>query len=333
MAVLKCKMCGGDLEVTADATFVTCKYCNSKQTIPNANDDLLQDIEKILVANMPRETTGETAIEPLLKRAFMFLEEQNWKLANNYFEKVLDADPENAQAYLGKLMVELKVPKREQLRDQAEPYNLNSNFIKALRFSDPDQRKALESDLMHIITRNQDTIYEEAKEQLEKGDLSSVRNAAQLFTSISGWKDADSLAIRVQAQEEELRKDHIYREAIMEQAKNTQQGYQAAIGLFLSIAGWRDASEQVRLCRERASVLSKEETYRQAKLLLLEKSAASYKEAAALLATIPNWKDANALRQQAMTHLAIRRGRALTITLISAATAILLIILIVLLSK
>ena len=27
MAIIKCKMCGGDIELAADKTFVTCEYC------------------------------------------------------------------------------------------------------------------------------------------------------------------------------------------------------------------------------------------------------------------------------------------------------------------
>ena len=46
----------------------------------------------------------------------MFLEDGNFKEADEYCEKVLDQDPENAQAYLGKLMAEVKVRKQEALK-------------------------------------------------------------------------------------------------------------------------------------------------------------------------------------------------------------------------
>ena len=39
MAVLKCKMCGGDLNIVENTTVAECEYCGSKQTIPVIDDD------------------------------------------------------------------------------------------------------------------------------------------------------------------------------------------------------------------------------------------------------------------------------------------------------
>ena len=39
MAVLKCKMCGGDVVLAPDKTFGTCEYCGCTMTFPKVNDD------------------------------------------------------------------------------------------------------------------------------------------------------------------------------------------------------------------------------------------------------------------------------------------------------
>lgn len=39
MPVIKCKMCGGDIELSADKTFGTCEYCGSTMTLPKVSDD------------------------------------------------------------------------------------------------------------------------------------------------------------------------------------------------------------------------------------------------------------------------------------------------------
>ena len=39
MAVIKCKMCGGDIEISADKTFGTCEYCGSTMTLPRVDDE------------------------------------------------------------------------------------------------------------------------------------------------------------------------------------------------------------------------------------------------------------------------------------------------------
>lgn len=84
-------------------------------------NDIVRGIKK-LVAPAKKEPTNTVVVEsnntdiaPLLKRAFIFLEDGNWKDADEYCERVLDIDPENAQAYLGKLMAELKVHKQDDL--------------------------------------------------------------------------------------------------------------------------------------------------------------------------------------------------------------------------
>ena len=39
MAVLKCKMCGGDLEIAEGSTIAVCEYCGTKQTVPSPDDE------------------------------------------------------------------------------------------------------------------------------------------------------------------------------------------------------------------------------------------------------------------------------------------------------
>ena len=39
MAVIKCKMCGGDIELSPDKTFGVCECCGSTMTFPKIDDD------------------------------------------------------------------------------------------------------------------------------------------------------------------------------------------------------------------------------------------------------------------------------------------------------
>ena len=39
MAIIKCKMCGGDLELVPDSTVCECEYCGTRQTVPAADDE------------------------------------------------------------------------------------------------------------------------------------------------------------------------------------------------------------------------------------------------------------------------------------------------------
>ena len=39
MAVFKCKMCGGTLEINNNESVVECEYCGTQQTLPKLNDE------------------------------------------------------------------------------------------------------------------------------------------------------------------------------------------------------------------------------------------------------------------------------------------------------
>ena len=39
MAIIKCKLCGGDMELSPDKSFGTCAYCGSTMTLPRVDDE------------------------------------------------------------------------------------------------------------------------------------------------------------------------------------------------------------------------------------------------------------------------------------------------------
>lgn len=73
---------------------------------PRAFQDLVNTVEKIIPLNksvsMPIPTHPASTVEPLLKRAFICLEDGQWSKADELCEQVLNQEPENANAYLGK---------------------------------------------------------------------------------------------------------------------------------------------------------------------------------------------------------------------------------------
>lgn len=180
--------------------------------------DLIRGIKKIAQADTPKTTVvketvisgGNANTAPLLKRAFMFLEDGDWNSADEYCERVLDIDPENASAYLGKLLSELRVRKQESLKDQAEPFDHNNNYQKAVRFADEKLKSALTGCIEYIHTRNEnarlDGIYTSAKNAMSAANTESAyKVAAALFESISGWKDSDEQIYACQKKIEEIK--------------------------------------------------------------------------------------------------------------------------------
>ena len=104
----------------------------------------------------PFETDANETIAPLLKRVSLFLEDKDWVKADEYCERVLDQDPENATAYLGKLMVEMKVSKLEELADCVQSFENNGNYQKVKRFGDDKIGQLLDGYLEKIRERAKD---------------------------------------------------------------------------------------------------------------------------------------------------------------------------------
>ena len=166
--------------------------------------DLTRGISKVLDADKQPESVketvvvqqaGESEIEPLLKRAFMFLEDGNWNSADEYCERVLDMDPECAEAYLGKLMASLQVKTRAGLKNTAEPFDDENSYEKAYRFAEEGLRKELKDCNTFIRERNEQArlegIYCKAKKAMQSGKSEvDYKGAARQFQAISVYKDA-----------------------------------------------------------------------------------------------------------------------------------------------
>lgn len=238
--------------------------------------DLIRGIKKIISADAPKAMEKETvvvsggnaAVEPLLKRAFMFLEDGNWQEVDTYCEKVLDQDPENAQAYLGKLMAELQVRKQAQFSDCEQSFEDNGNYLKILRFGDKKLQNALDGYISHIKDRNETArltgIYNAVVQMMESADSEGLyKAAASKFRDISGFKDADELAQECLEKAEVCRKDEIYNNGCRCLGDNTIGAMNAAIQYFKSISGWKDADEKVYACQRKAEeIRAKEEADR-----------------------------------------------------------------------
>ena len=80
LAIIKCKMCGGDLNIVEGNSVCECEYCGTKQTVPNADNE-----KKI----------------SLFMRAGRLLRSCEFDKAAGVFETIVTDYPEEAEAYWG----------------------------------------------------------------------------------------------------------------------------------------------------------------------------------------------------------------------------------------
>lgn len=81
--------------------------------------------------------------QAMTKRGLLFVETEDYEKADLFFEKALDENPEDAYAYIGKLLMEFKLHKISELGSLMVPFWLNRNYELAIRFADDDFKQKL----------------------------------------------------------------------------------------------------------------------------------------------------------------------------------------------
>lgn len=165
-----CSVCGKRFSDTTDLPVVGNNQSENEQT---HNYD-----EKITSTTHPE-------VLPLLQRVTLFLEDSEFDRADEYCERILDMEPTNADAYLGKLLVEFRCPTREQLKQCKVSIADSKNYAKIIRFGDDtlksfviNAEKAIQAEIsrQEEITR----LTEEAVDSEKQGEYVSIEDAGEL---------------------------------------------------------------------------------------------------------------------------------------------------------
>ncbi len=128
--IIKCKMCGGDLDFESGSTICECEYCGSKQTIPSADSE--------------KKTN-------LFNRANRLRMNSEFDKASAVYEQIVAEFPEEAEAYWGLCLCAYGI---EYVDDPATGSKIptchrtlptsimeDNNFEQACDYADPVARK------------------------------------------------------------------------------------------------------------------------------------------------------------------------------------------------
>lgn len=236
--------------------------------------DLTRGIQKIVGMEEAEKTEAvkETVvvkeeavnIEALLKRAFLFLEDGEWKEAYRYSNRVLDQDPENGEAYLVKLLADMRLHRREELGKREKPFDEQKAYQKVMRFGDEKLVAEIKGYNDAILKRKEDAEhiddYHDALDLMESADTSAqYEKAAKEFEELAGYRDADDLAKQCLDMAEECRKDETYYAAKGKMNGYERTGYELALRMLESLGEWRDAKDLIPVCKQRIEELKEEE--------------------------------------------------------------------------
>lgn len=132
--------------------------------------DLLRGVQKVMQqpTSAPQVVRVETAtvetnapgVTSLLKRAALFLEDGDTASAREYYDRVLDIDPECAEAYMGKVCAETGCRKESDLGTLNYCVDMRGDWQKAVRFASAGQKQKYEGYMASVRARVEEHCHE-----------------------------------------------------------------------------------------------------------------------------------------------------------------------------
>ena len=132
--------------------------------------DLLRGVQKVMQqpTSAPQVVRVETAtvetnapgVTSLLKRAALFLEDGDSASAREYYDRVLDIDPECAEAYMGKVCAETGCRKESDLGALNYCVDMRGDWQKAVRFASAAQKQKYEGYMASVRARVEEHCHE-----------------------------------------------------------------------------------------------------------------------------------------------------------------------------
>lgn len=184
-AKLQCEICGGKLIGKPGGIF-ECENCGTEYSTEWAKAKI-QEITGTVKVEGTVEVTGKVQVdssankEALLRRGKLALEDSEWAKAKEIFIEILDADPENAEAYFGLCMAEEKCCDKEAFQKKYSAIDFwsrikdSKNLIRARQFS-----SEYESWLSNMDTQRRqeiDQLEKERKKEMAEPILFMLSNA------------------------------------------------------------------------------------------------------------------------------------------------------------
>ena len=173
MAVFKCKICGGTLEINAGETVATCEYCGTKQTLPKLDDEKKAN---------------------LFDRANHFRRNNDFDKAMGIYEQILNEDTEDAESYWSIVLCRYGIEYVEDPSSRKRVPTVNRAQFTSV-FDDEDYKSAIK-----YADSYQKNIYEaEAAviNEIQKGIL-AISQKEEPFDVFICYKETDNNGRRTQ---------------------------------------------------------------------------------------------------------------------------------------
>ena len=228
--------------------------------------DMISGIRKLMAegdsAVGAAAVTASINVAAVLERGFLFAEDKNWEDANACFEKVLNVAPQNAEAYLGKLLVDLQVSTKDGLLTCGQLFDQNINYKKVIRFGDAEIKAFIERAADEGGAGAREQLYKDAVWKMENSIMPEpLRECQKVFESLGDYMDSkdklEECKQRVKdAEEKKLEDLYRFNRDLMNQ--NDIDMCKRARNFFQDNAGYKDCSTLAAQCKTKIDRLENE---------------------------------------------------------------------------
>ena len=228
--------------------------------------DMISGIRKLMAEDDKMggaaAVTATINIAAVLERGFLYAEDKDWEDANACFEKVLNVAPQNAEAYLGKLLVDLQVSTKEGLLTCGQIFDQNDNYKKIIRFGDAEIKAFIKRAADEGGAGAREQLYKDAVWKMENSIMPEpLRECQKVFESLGDYMDSkdklEECKQRVKAAEEKKLEDlYRFNRDLMNQ--NDIDMCKRARNFFQDNAGYKDCSTLAARCKTKIDRLEKE---------------------------------------------------------------------------
>lgn len=171
MAIFRCKMCGGDLEITEGQSVCTCEFCGTEQTLPRLDSDRKAN---------------------LYDRANHFRRNNDFDKAMGIYEQILNEDNTDAEAYWSLVLCRYGIEYVEDPSSRKRIPTINRAQYTSI-YADENYKAALE----HAAVAQKIVYEQEAKtiDEIQKGIL-AISEKEEPFDVFICYKESDETGRR-----------------------------------------------------------------------------------------------------------------------------------------
>lgn len=287
--------------------------------------DLLRGVQKVMQqpTSAPQVVRVETAtaetnapgVTSLLKRAALFLEDGDTASAREYYDRVLDIDPECAEAYMGKVCAETGCRKESDLGALNYCVDMRGDWQKAVRFASAGQKQKYEGYMASVRARVEEHCHELAIDcacavAVGRGSRAKMDDALKAYRANCLTKGSESTDYSAEenaswhlAGYQSIRNTLAQMAAAGDPRDVTEGMLKVAAAMFGQIKGEEERAQQCLVLAEQArqKAIYENASRRRAKIGMPDLTDAADLEACAKqFGQIPGYKDAKQRAEQCL---------------------------------